>query len=469
MENEAPGRAAYERAVRRFGRETFSFSGLKTGDSSQRARSGASMRYWHEGEDAAAYTVIGRTWVAVGSPLGPDPDAAARAFVGAAAREGCRVCCFAAERVPAGFVALPIGKQPIFSPGSWAATLRASKSLREQLRRARKKGVVVRAVDAAELAPNAALATRVVELSRAWLDAHHLEPMGFVVAVEPFYAAADHRYWAAERNGELVAFLSAVPIPGRRGWLVEDLYRDAGAPNGTTETLFDAFIRSVPEAELVTLGLSPLAGDVPWWLRLARTASRPLYDFTGLRRFKERLGPARWEPVYLAHPRGRGLVSLVASLRAFASGRLVGFAARSLVRHPSGPPFLLGLPLVPWTFVLALIALGGHADRLAFSTAELWAWVAFDAILAAALYRAARRPRYPRLVAAAALGGVDALLSLRHLALTGLGTGLYEGTLRALATLAPIAGTFALLWALRLARRRDARRPDQPAKPPPAR
>lgn len=462
MDDEDSGRAAYSRAVRRFGRETFSFSGLKRGDAS--GASSAAMRYWAEGDDAAAYAAIGRTWVAVGSPLGPDPDRAARGFEAAAARAGCRVCCFAAERVPAGLCALPIGKQPIFTPEAWAATLRGSKSLREQLRRARKKGVVVRAIAPAELAPGEPLAARVNELARAWLDAHHLEPMGFLIAVEPFYAAGDHRYWAAERDGELVAFLSAVPIPGRRGWLVEDLYRDAGAPNGTTETLFDAFVRSVPDAEVVTLGLSPLAGDVPWWLRLARTAARPLYDFTGLRRFKERLGPTRWEAVYLAHPRGRGLLSLFASLRAFASGHLVSFAARSLLRHPSGPPFLLGLPLVPWTLVLAVIALAGHAERLAFTTAGLWAWVAFDALLATALYRAARRPRYPRLVLATALGGVDALLSLRHLALTGFGSGAFEALLRGLATLAPIAGTFALLWALRLARTRA-----QPAKPPLAR
>ena len=82
----------------------------------------------------------------------------------------------------------------------------------------------------------------------------------------------------------------------------------------------------------LTLGLAPLAGDVARWLRFARWAGGPFYDFEGLRRFKAKLKPHVWEPVYLCTVSGSRLVALRDSLRAFAGGSLVGFATRTLFR-----------------------------------------------------------------------------------------------------------------------------------------
>lgn len=441
---------AYRAAVSAHGRETFAFSGLKPG-----------LAHWQDGPPpegtgaALAYVDTGRTWVAIGAPVGPEHEVerAAERFVAAAKHARKNACFFATERHL--LETMRIGEQPIFSPRAWPDTLKASRSLREQLRRARKKGVRVRAVEPAELAPGSPLREVIDQMARRWLDAHHLEPMRFIVGIDSFYHPESHKYFVAERDGRAVAFLSAVPIPARDGWLVEDVYRAPDAPNGTSECLLDALFRAVPDAALVTLGLAPLSGDVPLPLRLARRALRPLYDFAGLAAYKRRLSPMRWEPVWLAHPPRRGLWSLFASLRAFAGGSLVAFAARSIVRHPSGPPFVLALPLLPWTLLLALLALVGQHALLGFSPAELWLWVAFDTALAVALYRAARRPRTRRLLTAAALGALDAALSLTHLRAVGFGQGSLEIALRAVATLAPVLGTLALIWAVVLSQRRS--------------
>jgi phosphatidylglycerol lysyltransferase len=271
--------------------------------------------------------------------------------------------------------------------------------------------------------------------------------MGFLVAVEPFHFPTEHRYFLAERAGEVVAFLSAVPVYARDGWLVEDVFRGPLAPNGTTEALIDAAMRDVAGSRFVTLGLSPLSGPVPRWLRAVRTATSPLFDFDGLRAFRQRLRPARWESVWLLYPRGARVVpSVVESLRAFAGGSLLGFALRSVARGPSGPPWALALPLVPWTLLLAGLVLTGHSDLVGFSPVALATWVAFDALLTALLLRTAQRPRPGRLALSASAAIVDAGISVPHVVIGGVGTAAAPIVLRSLAAFAPCIGALVLSW-----------------------
>jgi len=138
-------------------------------------------------------------------------------------------------------------------------------------------------------------------------------------------------------------------------------------------------------------------------------------------------------------------------LRAFAGGRLLPFAWRSLVRHPNGPPWAVAVPLVFWTLLLAGLAASNRAWLLGFSTALLWGWVVFDAVLAALLFRAARRPQLRRLAAMLAATTFDAIFSVRHLVVVGSGPTVASATLRLLATLGPLVGTAGLALALRRA------------------
>ncbi len=69
----------------------------------------------------------------------------------------------------------------------------ASRSLREQLRRARAKGLAVREVVASELAEGAPLRGRIEALVERWLATRRMAPMGFLVAVELFSFAEARR------------------------------------------------------------------------------------------------------------------------------------------------------------------------------------------------------------------------------------------------------------------------------------
>jgi lysylphosphatidylglycerol synthetase-like protein (DUF2156 family) len=445
---EAPERVVQLAATH--GRDAMSFLAVESG-----------MRHWLDepapsGTGACvAYVDTSHAWVVACSPLvAPDADGATlrqatARFVACARASRKRVCFFACEALAdSDLPRLLIGQQPIFRPREWLQDLSKRRRLREQLRRARAKGLSVRRVAPTELEDGAPLRLEVERLARDWLRSRKIEPMGFLVALEPFHRPDQHRYLVAELHGRAVAFLSAVPIGQRRAWLVEDVVRSASAPNGATETLLVALMQQEADSEYITLGLTPLAGPVAWPLRVARWVSRPLFDFAGLRAFRERLHPDGWQPVWLVSPRGEPhALSILDSLRAFARGSLVGFAVRSLIRHPSGLPWALALPLPLWTVGLAWLVLAHRSSLLGFPPVELALWVGFDTLLLLVLVRAAMRPTRARLIVATSLAVVDALLSSDHWVRVGGGSTPQQESLRALATVAPLVGAALLGWA----------------------
>jgi len=395
-----------------------------------------------------AYVDTGRGWIAAGSPLAEASRApgVARAFVEEARRNGRRACFFASEADAfPGFARILLGEQPLWTRGTWKAAVAEHRGLRGQIRRAAAKGVAIRRVHGSELAPGTALRAQVESLAREWLASRRMAPMGFLVAIEPFHWPEEHRYFVAERDGKLLEFLSAVPIYARGGWLVEDVVRSASAPNGTTEAIFDGLMQEVDEESTVTLGLAPLSGPIARWLRVARFVGRPMFDFAGLRAFRERLRPAQWQRVWLVYPESEApAIHVIESLRAFAGGSLFSFGLRSIVRQPSGPPWALALPLVPWTLLLVALALTGHASVAGFSSRALGMWAVFDAVLTILLFRGALQPKRSRLTLVAAAASFDAGLSVPHLVLTGLGRGVAAITVRSLAAAAPCFGAMVL-------------------------
>jgi hypothetical protein len=144
-------------------------------------------------------------------------------------------------------------------------------------------------------------------------------------------------------------------------------------------------------------------------------------------------------------------------LRSFANGTIVRFAWRSLTRHPNGPPWAVAVPLVPWIALLVVLAEMGRGQVLGYSSWVLRGWIAFDLVLAWALFRAARRPKRRALAVLALAAGVDAVMSIRHLVLVGWGHDALAVVLRGLATLGPIIGAVALVRAVSLMKP-DARR-----------
>ncbi|HEU5089556.1 MAG TPA: phosphatidylglycerol lysyltransferase domain-containing protein, partial [Roseiflexaceae bacterium] len=175
----------------------------------------------------------------------------ATAFAEDTQRAGKRLCYFGAQErlissmewcTPAS--ALLLGAQPSWDPAGWPAIIGGKASLRAQLSRARNKHVEIHEWPAEQ-------ATDHPELRRClseWLGTRGLPPMRFLVEWNILPRLLDRRVWVAQREGQVVGYLIATPVPLRQGWLVEQIIRGAKAPNGTNELLLDAAMRTLGEA-----------------------------------------------------------------------------------------------------------------------------------------------------------------------------------------------------------------------------
>jgi hypothetical protein len=430
-------RAAVLALLREHGTATTSFQVLEPG-----------LTYFFEQGGCVAYVDTGSAWVAAGPPICP-PDARARvaqAFLEAARGARRRACFFAVDcefTRQSALAALPIGEDPIWDLAQW----KPHKSMREQLRRARSKGVSVRIVEPMELAEGHPTRIAMERIIVRWLSTRPLAAMGFLVDVRPFELAEERVVAIAERNGEMVGFAAAIPIYGRRGYFLEDLLRD-GAPNGTAEALVDAVFREARArgAELATLGLAPLSGDVSKTLAFIGRRTRGLYNFEGVRAFKARLHPIAWEPVFLAHPaRQSGLLAVWDSLTAFASGGFLRFGVESLRRQRRAVVLVLAVLLVPWALAVALLP---EAQWFPSRGVQL-GWALFDFALAAALLSLYRRWRSALAKTLGVVTAIDALLTLTQVGLWDAprAHGFFAGLVMAVAVAAPTVASIFLFWA----------------------
>ncbi len=107
-----------------------------------------------------------------------------------------------------------IGAQPVWDPHRWDEVVRRRSSLRAQLNRARNKGVSV------EVPPVRPVSYR-DELERClaeWLAARPLPPMHFLTEPDTLGGVLeDRRLYVAKRDGRVVAFLVASPVPQPTG------------------------------------------------------------------------------------------------------------------------------------------------------------------------------------------------------------------------------------------------------------
>jgi phosphatidylglycerol lysyltransferase len=431
--------------VLRHGFEATSFQALESG-----------YRYFFHGSEACvAYIDTGRAWVAAGAPIAPlsARAEALSAFLGAAQFAGKRVCFFGTEQPLRGargeaLATLSIGEQPIWDPRAWPQLLAKHRSLREQLRRARAKGVSTRQLTPGEYEPSTTRAA-VERVAERWLGARTMAPMGFLVSVEPFAYPSERCCFVAELDGCVVGFAGLIPVPARNGWFIEDLVRDPKAPNGTSEVLVNEAMRwaATRGSAWLTLGLAPLSGQLNETLQRISRYTRALYDFAGLRAYKAKFRPDQWLPLYLCHPQAQpAWLSLLDVLSAFAQGGFLRFGWRTLVRGPTVVLRALAFLLVPWTVALALVP----SERWFRAASIKWAWVGFDVALALGLFRLLRRPRRALVTALALAVSADALVTTLKVLIWNLPRvqGRFDYLLLLLACAAPTLAAI-VLWGAR--------------------
>ena len=438
-----------QQLVARYGWNSTSFQTLEPG-----------FLYWFAPDNSAvvAYVDTGRAWVAAGEPMAAAEQLphVVDAFIAAARKNLRRVVFFATEerlKACTPLAATQIGEQPVWRPDSWGQTVQRSRSLREQLRRARAKGITVRAVNAAEMTALGSTQRAVADLIDHWRAARPMAPMGFLVQVEPFDQTSARRIFLAENQaGTLMGFAGVIPVYARNGWFIENLLRRADAPNGTAELLVDAAMHAAAAdgSAYLTLGLAPLAGAVHGWLRAAQVWGAGLYDFRGLRAFKGKFRPQRWDPIFISRPPDQNLLlTLFDVLSAFTPRGMLRFAFDTLLRGPAVALRILALLLIPWTAGLYALDTARWFPTPAVQTF----WVGFDIVLTACLFILGWRWRPTLATVLAVAITCDALTTLAEAVVFPGPPGVEALFLKVIAVLAPSAAAV-LLWSARAHRRR---------------
>lgn len=291
-----------------------------------------------EGDAFVMYGVQGRSWVAMGDPVGP-PERHGDliwSFHELVDRHGGWTVFYevASDHLPVyldlGLTVLKIGEEAVVDLPSFTLDGGAKAGLRRHLNRLHREQCSFELVPAVEVAP---LLPELRAISDAWLESKSTREKSF--SLGHFDEAYLSRFDVAlvRCSGRVVGF-GNLWKGGPGGELAIDLMRHLPeAPHGVMDFLFIHLLQwgAANGYSGFNLGMAPLAGLrtgalAPLWNRLAAVVYRHgehVYNFQGLRQYKDKFGPT-WRPRYVVCPGGTAVPGVLTDLATLISGGLLG-------------------------------------------------------------------------------------------------------------------------------------------------
>ncbi len=273
-----------------------------------------------EAEWGIAYRVQGRQALALGDPFG-DPDTAPKAvnsYVALCQANGWKPVFY--QTTPnyldvyakSGLKAVKVGEDAQIALADFSLAGKKYVKLRNDLRRIEKAGVVLETYGP-DAPPSAACTAEMTAISASWRSAHGANEGWFAMGgFDPRSTLfAESRYFVARdtNTGAMLAFASFVPAFGH-GWTLDLMRRQAETLHGVMDFLVvsAAALFASEGAQLLSLGMSPLAGDddaaesaaTSSVRRFLYTRLNRAYNFQGLHAFKGKFA-THWEARYLLY------------------------------------------------------------------------------------------------------------------------------------------------------------------------
>ena len=290
------------------------------------------------------YGVSGRSWIALGDPIGSPAQSSELAwrFRELADRNGGWPVFYEATAdalpiyIDLGLTLLKIGEEARVALDAFSLDGGSRKGLRRTVREVEKAGIVFEVVRA-ECVP--AILAELRRVSDAWLEEKRTREKGFSLGRFDDHYLSHFDTGVARRGagGPIVAFANVWSSASREEISVDLMRFTSEAPTSVMEYLFVKLIAWGKDEgySWFSLGMAPLSGLErrrlsTKWNRIGGVLFRHgehFYNFQGLRRYKEKFDPV-WDPRYLASPGGLILPRILTNVATLISGGLRGVIAK---------------------------------------------------------------------------------------------------------------------------------------------
>jgi len=294
------------------------------------------------GESFLMFGVRGRSWIAVGGPVGRRDERMEllwrfRELADShAARPG--IYAIDADDLPdvveLGFSIQKTGECAILPLGDFSLTGRRRETLRRNWRKAAETGATFEVVPVEDVP---ALTPSLKTVSDAWLDRHAGGEKAF--SMGGFYPRYVEEFPTAvvRLDGRIVAFATVWTTAQRTSFSMDLMRYSEDAPKNIMDYLFVELLEwgRAEGYSAFEFGMAPLSGLdarplAPLMSRIGRLLyerGEELYNFQGVRRYKNKYDPL-WRPRYIAAPRKWTIPLLLADVSLLASGGVAGLTKR---------------------------------------------------------------------------------------------------------------------------------------------
>ncbi len=280
------------------------------------------------------YQIAGRSWVALGDPVGPPEvheDLVWR-FRELSDRHGGWAAFYqvTGERLPLyvdlGLAAVKLGEEARVPLANFSLEGAARADLRQAHRRAERDGASFEVLPASRLSE---LMPQLQRISDAWLEEKATAEKRFSVGAFSASYLGNFPLALVRCEGFPVAFANLWPSANKEELSVDLMRFGADAPRGAMDYLFiELMLWGRREGyRWFNLGMAPLSGLerhplAPAWHRVGNFVFRHgehFYNFDGLRRYKAKFDPV-WEPRYLMAPGGMALPRVLIDVSRLIAG-----------------------------------------------------------------------------------------------------------------------------------------------------
>ncbi|MGA7105699.1 MAG: bifunctional lysylphosphatidylglycerol flippase/synthetase MprF [Candidatus Deferrimicrobiaceae bacterium] len=300
------------------------------------------LLFSESGNSFLMYGVQGRSWVALGDPVGPleeHSELAWRFQEMCDRHDGWTVFYeVRADNLPLyldlGLTPLKLGEEARVRLETFSLEGSARKELRQVDRRLKKEGAAFEVVPANDVGP---LLPELKEVSDAWLNEKKTREKGFSIGYFDEGYLRRFPLGVVRKEGRIVAFANILEGYGNEEISVDLMRYLPGSPHGTMDYLFLQLMLWGKEEgyRWFNLGMAPLSGMgeqelAPLWNQVGAFLFRhgeQFYNFRGVRQYKEKFDPA-WEPKYLASPAGIAFPRILASIGILVSRGIKGVVGK---------------------------------------------------------------------------------------------------------------------------------------------